>query len=82
MAKSKETVAPISMPTEPVTVFEVSEDGGTLRVADYPEPETRAEFYEDMAVHADADLNQPSRSPDRARYTDADRPLGELACWR
>ena len=48
MAKSKKMVVPISMPTEPVTVFEVSEDGGTLRLADYPEPQTRAEFYEGM----------------------------------
>lgn len=54
MAKNKKVVAPISMPTEPVTVFEVSEDGGTLRLADHAEPETRAEFYEDIAGQWDA----------------------------
>jgi hypothetical protein len=54
MAKNKKVVAPISMPTEPVTVFEVSEDGGTLRLADHTEPETRAEFYEDIADQWDA----------------------------
>jgi hypothetical protein len=35
-------------PAEPVTVFEVS-DGGTLRMANYTEAETRAEFYEYVA---------------------------------
>ena len=54
MAKNKKVVAPISMPTEPVTVFEVSEDGGTLRLADHTEPGTRAEFYEDIADQWDA----------------------------
>lgn len=49
MAKNKRMGMLISMPAKLVTVFEVSEDGGTLRLADYPEPETRAEFYEDMA---------------------------------
>jgi hypothetical protein len=50
MATSKKIGTPISMPAEPVTVFEIGEDGGTLRIADYPEPQTRAEFYKDMAV--------------------------------
>ena len=35
-------------PAEPITVFEVS-DGGTLRMANYAEAKTRAEFYEYVA---------------------------------
>jgi hypothetical protein len=48
MAESKKTAAQLKVPAEPVTVFEVT-DGGTLRMADYVEAETRAEFYEDVA---------------------------------
>jgi hypothetical protein len=35
-------------PAEPITEFEVC-DGGTLRMADFHEAETRADFYEDVA---------------------------------
>jgi hypothetical protein len=48
MAKSKKTAPQLKVPAEPITEFEVTE-GGTLRMADYIEAETRAEFYEDVA---------------------------------
>lgn len=48
MAKSKKTAPQLKVPAEPITEFEVTE-GGTLRMADYAEAETRAEFYEDVA---------------------------------
>ena len=48
MAKSRKAALPINAPTEPITEFEVTE-GGTLRMADFAEAETRAEFYEDVA---------------------------------
>ena len=64
--------------TEPVTEFEV-DSGGTLRMAGYPEAETRAEFYEDVAddwsgspqALADAmDRCQPLAWAVHAIYTD------------
>jgi hypothetical protein len=48
MAKSKKAAPPINAPAEPITEFEVTEDG-TLRMADFAETKTRAEFYEDVA---------------------------------
>ncbi len=48
MAKSKKAAPQLKVPAEPITEFEVTE-GGTLRMADYAEAETRAEFYEDVA---------------------------------
>lgn len=47
MAMSKKSMPPINTPSDPITEFEVTE-GGTLRMADYAEAETRAEFYEDV----------------------------------
>ena len=44
MSLSKKAAQPIKAPAEPITEFEVTE-GGTLRMADYAEAETRAEFY-------------------------------------
>jgi hypothetical protein len=55
-------------PAVQVTEFEVS-DGGTLRMANFPEPETRAEFYEYVGSFW-------SRSPkDLAVAMDACEPL-------
>lgn len=48
MTQSKKTPRPRKKRAEPVTRFEVC-DGGTLRMADYVEAETRAEFYDDVA---------------------------------
>ena len=48
MAKSKKAAPQLKVPAEPITEFEVTK-GGTLRMADYVEAETRAEFYEDVA---------------------------------
>ena len=48
MEKSKNAASPLNVPAEPITEFEVTEVG-TLRMADYVEAETRAEFYEDVA---------------------------------
>ena len=47
MTENRETPKPLE-PAEPIAVFEVS-DGGTLRMANYAEAETRAEFYEYVA---------------------------------
>ena len=44
MAKSKKAATQLKVPAEPITEFEVTE-GGTLRMADFVEAETRAEFY-------------------------------------
>jgi hypothetical protein len=52
----------------PITEFEVAE-GGTLRMANYAEAETRAEFYDDVASFW-------SRSPkDLAEAMDERQPL-------
>ena len=59
MAKSKKTAPQLKVPAEPITEFEVTE-GGTLRMADYAEAETRAEFYEDVAPWVSA-VYVPSR---------------------
>jgi hypothetical protein len=65
--ENRETPKPLE-PAEPLTVFEVS-DGGTLRMADYAEAETRAEFYEYVASFW-------SRSPkDLAEAMGACQPL-------
>ena len=48
MAKSEKTAPQLKVHAEPITEFEVTE-GGTLRMADYAEAETRAEFYGDVA---------------------------------
>lgn len=48
MAKSKRAATQLKVPAVPTIEFEVTE-GGTLRMADYVEAETRAEFYEDVA---------------------------------
>ncbi len=48
MAKGKKAAPQIEVPAEPIAAFEVTE-GGILRIADYVEAETRAEFYEDVA---------------------------------
>lgn len=49
MTKSKMAPTPISStPEEPITVFDVAE-GGTLRMADYAEAQTRTDFYKDVA---------------------------------
>jgi hypothetical protein len=48
MAKSKKAAPQLKVPAEPITEFEVTE-GGTLRMANYVEAESRAEFYEDVA---------------------------------
>ena len=48
MAKRNKSASQLKVHAEPITVFEVAEDG-TLRMADYAEAETRAEFYEDVA---------------------------------
>jgi hypothetical protein len=48
MAKNKTAAPQRQIRAEPVTEFEVTE-AGTLRMADYVEAETRAEFYEDVA---------------------------------
>ena len=48
MATRKKQAAPISAPSHPVTEFEVCE-GGALRVADFDEAQTRADFFEDAA---------------------------------
>lgn len=47
MTENRQTPKPLE-PAEPITVFEVS-DGGTLRMANFAEAETRAEFYEYVA---------------------------------
>ena len=47
MTENRETPKPLE-PAEPIAVFEVS-DGGTLRMANYAEAKTRAEFYEYVA---------------------------------
>jgi hypothetical protein len=49
VTKPRQTPAPTARErAEPVTEFEVC-DGGTLRVTNYPEAVTRADFYEDVA---------------------------------
>lgn len=48
MTMSDKTPKQPPEPAEPITEFEVS-DGGTLRMADFAEAETRAEFYEYVA---------------------------------
>ncbi len=49
MAKTEMVTSPqLKVPAEPITEFEVTE-GGTLRMADYVEAETRADFYEYVA---------------------------------
>ena len=48
MTTSDKTPKQPPEPAEPITEFEVS-DGGTLRMADFAEAETRAEFYEYVA---------------------------------
>ena len=48
MTTSDKTPKQPPEPAEPITEFEVSE-GGTLRMADFAEAETRAEFYEYVA---------------------------------
>ena len=48
MARSKKATPQIKVPAEPITDFEATE-GGSLRMADYVEAETRVEFYEDAA---------------------------------
>jgi hypothetical protein len=47
MTENRQTPKPPREPAERITKFEVS-DGGTLRMANYAESETRAEFYEDV----------------------------------
>jgi len=47
VTENRQTPKPLE-PAEPITVFEVS-DGGTLRMANFAEAETRAEFYEYVA---------------------------------
>lgn len=48
MAKRGKTVATLKAPAEPITEFEVTE-GHTLRMANYAEAETRADFYDVVA---------------------------------
>jgi len=68
MSQSDKMPSPPTEPAEPVTRFEVC-DGGTLRMADYVEAETRAEFYEYVASFW-------SRSPkDLAEAMDECQPL-------
>jgi len=68
MSQSDKMPSPPTEPAEPVTRFEVC-DGGTLRMADYVEAETRAEFYEYVAGFW-------SRSPkDLAEAMDECQPL-------
>lgn len=67
MTENRQTPKPLE-PAEPLTVFEVS-DGGTLRMANFAEAETRAEFYEYVAGFW-------SRSPkDLAEAMDECQPL-------
>lgn len=47
MPKDRETPQPSPQATRRLVEFEVSA-GGTLRIADFPEPETRADFYDDV----------------------------------
>ncbi len=49
MSQTDKMPSPPTEPAEPVTIFEVC-DGGTLRMADHAEAETRAEFYEYVAA--------------------------------
>lgn len=68
MSKSTESAGPPLAPTESVTVFEVDADG-TLRVANFTEATTRAEFYDSV-------VGLWSRSPkDLADDMDACQPL-------
>ncbi len=68
MTTSDKTPKQPPEPAEPITEFEVS-DGGTLRMADFAEAETRAEFYEYVASFW-------SRSPkDLAEAMDECQPL-------
>lgn len=48
MTEYRQKPPPPLEPAEPITEFEVS-DGGTLRMANYAEAETRADFYEYVA---------------------------------
>lgn len=48
MKNGKKTALQPQVHAEPITEFEVTE-GGTLRMAEYVEAKTRAEFYEDVA---------------------------------
>lgn len=68
MTTSDKTPKQPPQPAEPITEFEVS-DGGTLRMADFAEAKTRAEFYEYVASFW-------SRSPkDLAEAMDECQPL-------
>ena len=48
MAEGKKKAPQLKVPAEHITEIEVTE-GGTLRMANYVESETRAEFYEYVA---------------------------------
>lgn len=48
MTENRQTPKPRLEPAHPITEFEVS-DGGTLRMANFAEAETRADFYEHIA---------------------------------
>ena len=57
MTENRKTPKPLE-PAEPIAVFEVS-DGGTLRMANYAEAKTRAEFYEYVAGFWSGSLASP-----------------------
>lgn len=48
MTKTRQAPKPPPSPARRIIEFEVS-NGGTLRIADFPEPETRADFYDDVS---------------------------------
>ena len=66
MAKSKKAAPQLKVPAEPIAEFEVTEFG-MLRMADYAEAETRAEFFEDEAEQWEASPQDLSDAMDECQ---------------